>query len=89
MKANNSTVLSDDVIIFRVDEWRDERMCEFDGHVLYTNLIGAEVVYLSGFRSRSDLIPWKDIIAKVDKSLPWIKLEDVPFSGNFLVFDKE
>ena len=89
MKANRDSIKENDVIIFKVDEYRDGRMCEFDGNVLWVRHDGVEVIYLSGFRSRNDLIPWKNIIAKVDKSLPWIKLEDAPFSGNFLVFDKE
>lgn len=75
-----------DTIIFRCDEWRDGRMCEFDGHVQGVRENGVDVLYLSGYRSRNNFIEWKDIIAKVDLSKPCVRLKDAPFSGHFHVF---
>lgn len=88
MKASEETIKKEDVIIFSVDEYRNGNKQEFDGNVLFVKEDGAEVIYLSGHRSRNDLIPWEDIIAKVDMSQPRVKLENAPFSGHFLVFSK-
>lgn len=76
----------DDVIIFRVDEWRQGTKSEFDGHILSVNKKGVEVLYLSGYRSRNDFIPFADIIAKVDMSKPVITLKNAPFTGHFIEY---
>lgn len=88
MKASIENIKEGDKIIFKVDEYRSKGWMEMDGDVLYTKDNGVEVLYLSGYKSRNDFIPWKDILAKVDLSLPWVKLKNTPFSGNFLVFDQ-
>lgn len=87
MKASRETIKENDVIIFRVDEYRNGNPLEFDGHVLWVRHDGVEVLYLSGFRSRNDFIPWSDIIAKVDLRQPKVKLDNAPFSGHFVVFE--
>lgn len=88
MQANASTVKQDDTVIFLCDEYRDGRKECFDGKVLHTTDQGAEVLYLSGYRSRSDLIPFEDIIAKVDLSMPEIKLDEHPYRGHFIKFSQ-
>lgn len=90
--ANSITVASidnikpDNTIIFNCDEYRDGNVNQFDGQVLYVTEEGAEVVYLSGHSSRNDLIPWKDILAKLDKRKPYISLSNAPFKGHFIEF---
>lgn len=86
IKEMQSVTKEGDTIIFRVDEYRNGNVMEMDGNVLYQTPKGVEVLYLSGYRSRNDLIEWKDIIAKVDLSKPRVKLENAPFSGHFHVF---
>lgn len=86
MKADINTVKQDDTVIFLCDEYRNGKKECFDGKVLYTTEQGAEVLYLSGYRSRNDLVPFEDIIAKVDLSMPEIKLDEHPYSGHFIKF---
>jgi hypothetical protein len=79
MEQAKAHVTKDDTIIFRVDEYRDGRISEFDGIVQSVKDAGVHVIYLSGYRSRDDFIPWFDVIAKVDRSQPIIELENAPF----------
>ena len=85
----NKNINVDDVVIFRVDEYRNGNICEFDGHVQIVNKLGVYVLYLSGYRSRNDFIEYKDIIAKVDKSMPIITLKNAPFTGHFIEYEQE
>lgn len=80
-------IIEGDIIIFRVDEFRDGNIQEFDGNVLFVNNKGVDVVYLSGYRSRNDFIPYKDVIAKLDKSMPSITLKNAPFTGHFVEYN--
>ena len=84
--ASPETIKVGNTLIFKCDEYRDGHICEFDGTVQMISEKGVEVIYLSGYKSRNDFIPWKDIVAKVDKRLPYVSLKDVAFSGHFLVF---
>jgi hypothetical protein len=77
----------DDVVIFRMDEHNDGHVSEYDGHVQFLSDSGVHVLYLSGHHSRNDLVPWADIIAKVDLSKPRIKLKTAPYNGHFVVFN--
>lgn len=81
-------VKTGDTIIFRVDEYRDNRMLEHDGQVIFIKDQGVEVVYMSGYKTRHDIIPWQDVIAKLDLSKPYIDLKKAPYKGHFDVFDK-
>tara|TARA_R110002096_G_scaffold327284_6_gene521280 strand:+ start:81 stop:374 length:294 start_codon:yes stop_codon:yes gene_type:complete len=87
MKASKDNIKADDAIIFRVSEFKDGSMTEFNGNVLDVGADGVEVVYLSGWRTRYANIPYSDVIAKVDKDQPRIKLDNAPYSGHFLQFD--
>ena len=89
MKACRDNVLVGNVVIFLVDEFRNGNIEEFDGNVLGITAKGIDVIYLSGHRSRNDFIPWKDVLAKVDKRRSWVKLKNCVYSGNFLVFSEE
>lgn len=89
IQQRKDTIKVDDILIFSVDEYRDGDICQFDGHVQNIRDDGVDVIYLSGYRSRNDFIPWKDVIAKVDLEKPYISLGDhAPYSGNFIVFDE-
>ena len=78
-----------DTVIFRVDEFRDGHITEFDGEVYSVSDRGVDVKYLSGYRSRDDLIPWSNVIAKVDMEMPYIQLKDAPYSGHFKEYSAE
>lgn len=78
-------IKSGDVLICSIDEWRDGKPFNFDCHVLMKLNGGFDVVYLSGFRSRNDFVPYKDIIAKVDLTMPIVDIDG--FSGHFKVFN--
>lgn len=82
-------VFADDVLICMIDEWNNGKKNSIAGTVTYTTEDGADISYLSGYRSRNDFVKWEDMIAKIDKSLPWITLEEYNFSGQFQVFTKE
>jgi hypothetical protein len=75
-----------DTVICLIDEWRKGSKSAFDGQITTKNEKGVDVLYLSSFRSRNDFVEWHDIVAKLDKSLPWIELDGYGFSGHFNVF---
>ena len=85
MKAKH--IKKDDTVICKIDEWRDDNPSWFDGTVISKNKKGVDVLYLSGYRSRNDFVEWKDICAVVDMSLPWVSIPDVPYQGNFRIFN--
>ena len=85
MKARTN-VRQGNTILFRVDEYRSGDIDIMGGQVLYVSSKGAKVVYLSGYRSRNDFIPWKDIIAKVDRRRKYAKVPGTPYSGKFEVY---
>lgn len=87
--ASPETVKEDNVIICMIDEFRNGKKEAFDCHVLYTNEKGAEVVYLSGYKSRNDFVEWADMVAKVDKRKPRITVADGTFSGHFMEFNSQ
>lgn len=87
MQASSETIKVNNTIIFSCDEWRDGNKTEFDGHVQSVRDEGVDVVYLSGFRSRNDFIPFSDIIAKLDKRRSHISLKNAPYNGHFIEFD--
>lgn len=89
MIASQESIKKGNTIIFNVDEYRDGNIDQFDGHVLSVSDQGVSVVYLSGYKSRNDDICWKDVIAKLDKRRPWIKLSQAPFSGHFAEFNQQ
>jgi hypothetical protein len=87
MMLAKGNVKEGDVIIAMIDEWRNGEKSAFDGNVLFVNDKGAEVVYLSGYRSRNDFVEWANIVAKVDRRKPVISVADGTFSGNFMEFE--
>lgn len=82
------TVKVGDTLICLIDEWRRGKKDGFDGEVLSIDDDGVNVVYLSGYRSRNDHVPWEDIIARPCESEPYISLSPwgAPFRGQFEVF---
>lgn len=89
IKADENAIKVGDTIIFSCSEYNNGEFSEFDGTVLFVDKESVDVIYLSGYRSRNDSVKYKDIIAKVDISMPYIKLENAPYSGHFIVFDKK
>lgn len=87
MKADRKNIKVGNTIIFRCDEFRDGSVYEFDGQVLIVNDGGVDVIYLSGYRSRNDFIPWSDILAKLDKRKPYITLSNAPYRGHFVEYE--
>ncbi len=86
MQATQDNIKVNDTIIFKCDEFRNNDVQEFDGHVQIADEKGVHVVYLSGYRSRNDFIPYSDILAKLDKRKPYIKLTNAPYSGHFIEY---
>ena len=82
-------VKEEDVIICLVDEWHSGDKSAFDGDVVSVKDDGVDVIYLSGYRSRNDFIPWADILAKVDLSQARVNLANAPYEGHFQVFGAE
>ena len=85
MIATKKNLLEGDTVIFLCDEYRRGEKSAFDGQIQFVNDETVSVIYLSGYKSRNDDIPYEDILAKVDKSKPWVELE-VNYSGHFQVF---
>ena len=89
MKASAKNIAVGNTIVFNCEEYQGQPDV-FDGSVQLVDEKGVCVVYLSGYKSRNDFIPWKDIIAKLDKRYRWITLKgNAPYSGHFLEFDNE
>ncbi len=88
MKASTDTLELGDKVIFRCDEYGDGNIVDFDGSVQDINDKGVDVLYLSGYKSRNDFIPFKDVIAKVDLKAPRIKLKSGSFSGHLIEFEQ-
>jgi hypothetical protein len=88
MLASKENVKVGNTIIFNCDEFRNNDIQEFDGHVQIVDDEGVHVVYLSGYRSRNDHILWADVLAKLDKRKPYIKLTNATYSGHFVEFTK-
>ena len=86
MEEAKGNIKVKDTIIFFVDEWRDGRRSEMDGTVQIIDKKGAHVLYLSGYRSRNDFIPWCDIVAKVDLKKPRVSIKNICYNGNFVIF---
>jgi hypothetical protein len=76
-----------DTLICMIDEWNEGDKESFDCHITSFEETGVNVIYLSGFRSRNDFVPWEDVVAKVDLGKPWIDLEGTVYKGNFEVFN--
>lgn len=87
MIASKENIKINNIIIFKCDEYGNGHIMEFDGHVQSINDNGVNVLYLSGYKSRNDFIPWKDIIAKLDKRKPYITLKNSSFRGHFIEFN--
>lgn len=93
MKASRQTVKPSDTLICLIDEWGRGEKRAFDGYVTRVTAKGADVCYLSGYRSRNDHVPWGDVVAKVDNRRAWVDLReavapDVNYTGHFLVFSQ-
>ena len=86
MKATQEDIKPKNIIIFKCDEFGSGNIQEFDGHVQIVDEKGVDVVYSSGGRSRNDFIPYSDILAKLDKRKPYIKLANAPYSGHFIEY---
>ena len=84
--AGRESVKAGDTLIFKCDEFRNGDTREFDGQVQEVNDDGVDVIYLSGYRSRNDFIPWCYVLAKLDKRKPYIDLTNAPYKGHFVEF---
>lgn len=89
--AGHDTVAVGDTVIAMVDEYHRGEKCAFDGTVMHVNKEGVDILYLSGYRSRNDFVPFRDLLAKVDKSAPHVAVPDtysdaIAFTGNFQLF---
>ncbi len=86
MLASKDNLKVGNTIIFRCDEYRNGNVCEYDGQVQFVNEESVDVIYLSGYKSQNDTIPFKDVLAKLDKRKPYISLTNAPYSGHFIQF---
>ena len=80
MLASKETVFEGNTLICIVD---DEPI---DGEVISVLDEGVDLCYLEGYKSRNEVVPWKDIVAKLDMRLPSISVGDGTYEGNFLEF---
>jgi hypothetical protein len=87
MKASKDAINKNNILICMIAEYRGEEKQAFDCHITSIEEKGINANYLSGYRSRNDFVPWKDIVAKVDKRKKIINLKDMGFRGKFEVFD--
>jgi hypothetical protein len=88
MKASKHNIDVNDILICKIDEYNDGNSDYFDGNVIFVCEDGVELLYLSGYSSRRDFVPWKNIVAKVDKDKEWVDLGVIPYKGHFLEFNK-
>jgi len=87
MQASKDNIKVDNTVIFKCDEYRRGDIQEFDGNVQRVDDKGIDVIYLSGHKSRNDFIPYSDVLAKLDKRKPYVKLTNAPYSGHFIEYD--
>ena len=87
MKDKSKVLKVGDTVIFYVDEWGNGKKEVFDGNIVYISPKGYDILYLSGYRSRNDLVQAEDIIAKLDMTKPVIKVADGTFNGHFDTFE--
>jgi hypothetical protein len=87
MIASQENLKVGNTIVFKCDEYRNDNPEEFDGQIQLIDKEGVHVLYLSGHKSRKDHIPWTDILAKLDKRKPYIKLSNASYSGHFKEFN--
>lgn len=72
--------VNDTVIFAYNNDW-------FDGQVQIIHDTGVDVIYLEGYKSRNDFILYKDIVAKVDKTKPYVELKNAPYKGHFEILN--
>lgn len=89
MVSSKYSLKIDDILICKVDEYNSGNIEYMDGNVVSIREDGIQFIYLSGYRSRVDFVPWKDIVAMVDTNQPYIDLTGTPFVGHFLVFSED
>ncbi len=88
MKASPETVTKEDTLICWVDPYREGRTQAYDGNPILLNDKGVTLLYLCGYKSFTDTVPWEDVIAKVDMSQSRITVADGTFEGHFQVFEE-
>ena len=86
MLASKENIKVGNTVIFKCDEYRNGNVSEYDGQVQIIDDKGVHVVYLSGYKSQNDHIPFTDVLAKLDKRKPYISLTNAPYSGHFIEF---
>lgn len=74
IESIKETVKCDDTIFFLVDEWHRGNKRMESGTILYKTDRYVSVVYLSGYRSRNDDIPYNDIYGRLDLTKPWVSI---------------
>ena len=87
MKASKSTISKKDILICMVEEYAEQGKEAFDCTITSIDDDSVDVLYLSGYKSRNDTVPFSDVVAKVDLKQPVSLVADGIFKGHFLVFD--
>ena len=83
--ASALTVELGDTVICMIDEWRSGTKSDFDGTVTAFNDKGVDVLYLSGYRSRNDFVPWADVLAKLDRRADRVQVPGTSYEGHFVL----
>lgn len=86
--ASMDTIKPNNIVICRIKDNISKEDDYWDCNVIGTYENFVTVCYLEGYKSRTDNIQYKDIIAKVDQRRKWISLPNNIFKGQFLVFDQ-
>ena len=74
-----------DTVICLIDEWRSGEKTDFDCNVTSIADDGIDVIYLSGYRSRNDFVPWADVLAKLDKRAARVSVPGTSYEGHFVL----
>ena len=69
-KINCSDLNPNDIVVFYVDVYHEGKKSVYDGNVISINKHNktVSVVYLEGYHSRNDDIPFEDMLAKADEN---------------------
>ena len=80
-KRKCSSLMKDEIVLFNADVYHDNHVTMYDGNVVSVDEENSivTIVYLEGYKSRVDNIPFRDMVAVYASDGPYKKYG--PFSG--------
>lgn len=82
-----SSLQENEQVVFKVDPYHNNEKRVFDGSVIYVSPDRKQVCvcYLEGYKSRTDDIPYEDMLAVYDKEGNYMKFDNISGPSRKLV----